>query len=178
MAPKIKDNSTKTDDQDTQEVVRIGGLKNMMKTVGVKSQPFDSQPISAPSTKSVNDSLKDLTLEDAKRLFLSYAKELTNQKRTSLAAFLADPLLTMGENNTVIFTVGSRIVESEITEETTKIVAHFEANGYALSKLECKVNAKQISEYKVFSPKQQFEALTKEYPKLTDFAERFYLDFD
>ena len=104
----------------------------MMKTVGAKPQPSDSQPISAPSIKPVNDSLKDLTIEEAKRLFLSYAQELTTQKRTSLAAFLADPLLTMGENNTVIFTVGSKIVESEITEEIPKIVAHFEASGYVL----------------------------------------------
>ena len=150
----------------------------MMKTVGAKPQPSTSQPISAPSIKPVNDSLKDLTIEEAKRLFLSYAKELNTQKRTSLAAFLADPLLTMRENNTVVFTVGSKIVESEITEEIPKIVAYFEASGYVLKKLTCKVNAKKISEYKVFSPKQQFEALAKEYPKLTDFAERFYLDFD
>ncbi|MDG1720045.1 MAG: hypothetical protein P8I31_02200 [Bacteroidia bacterium] len=150
----------------------------MMKTVGAKPQPSTSQPISTPSIKPVNDSLKDLTIEEAKRLFLSYAQELTTQKRTSLAAFLADPLLTMGENNTVIFTVGSKIVESDIAEETPKIVAYFEASGYVLKNLTCNVNAKQISEYKVFSPKQQFEALAKEYPKLTDFAERFYLDFD
>lgn len=150
----------------------------MMKTVGAKPQPSDSQPISAPSIKPVNDSLKDLTIEEAKRLFLSYAQELTTQKRTSLAAFLADPLLTMRENNTVVFIVGSKIVESEITEEIPKIVAHFEASGYVLKNLTCKVNAKKISEYKVFSPKQQFEAIAKEYPKLTDFAERFYLDFD
>jgi hypothetical protein len=84
----------------------------------------------------------------------------------------------MEENNTVVFTVGSKFVESEITEEIPKIVVHFEASGYALKSLTCKVNAKQISEYKVFSPKQQFDALAKEYPKLTDFAERFYLDFD
>lgn len=151
----------------------------MMKTVGVKkTQSSDSQPNPSPTKITASDTLKNLTLEDAKRLFLSYAKELTTQKRTSLAAFLADPLLTMKENNTVVFTVGSKIVESEITEETAKILAHFEANGYAIRKLECKVNAKQISEYKVFSPKQQFDALAKEYPKLTDFAERFYLDFE
>ena len=151
----------------------------MMKTVGVKkTQSSDSQPNPSPTKIPASDTLKNLTLEDAKRLFLSYAKELTTHKRTSLAAFLADPLLTMEENNTVVFTVGSKFVESEITEEIPKIVVHFEASGYALKSLTCKVNAKQISEYKVFSPKQQFDALAKEYPKLTDFAERFYLDFN
>jgi hypothetical protein len=150
----------------------------MINTVESKTQLSDSQSISAPSIKPVKDSLKDLTLEDAKRLFISYSHELITQKRTSLAAFFADPLLIIGKNNTVIFTVGSKIVESDITEETDKIIAHFETSGYALKSLTCKVNAKQISEYKVFSPKQQFEALAKDYPKLTDFAERFYLDFD
>ena len=95
-----------------------------------------------------------------------------------MAAFLSDPLLKIGDNNTVTFTVGSKIVESEIKEEAVKIVAHFEKNGYALNKLHCIVNAKQISDYKMFTPKQQFDSFAEKYPKLNDFAEMFYLDFD
>ncbi|MDC3407153.1 hypothetical protein OAZ27_05625 [Bacteroidia bacterium] len=178
-APKAKKNSNTSENQDSHEVVRIGGLKNMMKSVGVKSNV--SEPISGdiPESEAINNNpLKSLTLDDSRRLFVSYAQELTVPKRTSLAAFLSDPLLKIGDNNTVIFTVGSKIVESEIKEEAVKIVAHFEKNGYALSKLNCIVNAKQISDYKMFTPKQQFDSFAEKYPKLNDFAERFYLDFD
>jgi hypothetical protein len=169
-----KENGASPEDYDQQEVVRIGGLKNMMKTVGVKSQTSESESHQSAkrSDTEVSDdsSLKELTLEDAKRLFLSYAQELTAQKRTSLAAFLTDPLITLTDQNAITFTVGSKIVESEITDATAMIVA--------LEKLQCKVNAKQISDYKMFTPQQQFEDFAKKYPKLNDFAERFYLDFD
>jgi hypothetical protein len=30
----------------------------------------------------------------------------------------------------------------------------------------------------MFTPKQQFDSFAEKYPKLNDFAERFYLDFD
>ena len=177
-----KENGASPEDYDQQEVVRIGGLKNMMKTVGVKSQTSESESHQSAkrSDTEVSDdsSLKELTLEDAKRLFLSYAQELTAQKRTSLAAFLTDPLITLTNKNAITFTVGSKIVESEITDATALIVAHFQSNGFALEKLQCKVNAKLISDYKMFTPKQQFVDFAKKYPKLNDFAERFYLDFD
>ena len=177
-----KENGASPEDYDQQEVVRIGGLKNMMKTVDVKSQTSESeshQSLTQSDTDvSEDSSLKELTLEDAKRLFLSYAQELTAQKRTSLAAFLTDPLITLTNKNAITFTVGSKIVESEITDATALIVAHFQSNGFALEKLQCKVNAKLISDYKMFTPKQQFVDFAKKYPKLNDFAERFYLDFD
>ncbi|MCH1385840.1 MAG: hypothetical protein L7U61_06035 [Flavobacteriaceae bacterium] len=154
----------------------------MMKTVGVKSQTSESESHQSAKQSdtevSEDSSLKELTLEDAKRLFLSYAQELTAQKRTSLAAFLTDPLITLTDQNAITFTVGSKIVESEITDATAMIVAHFQSNGFVLEKLDCKVNAKQISDYKMFTPQQQFEDFAKKYPKLNDFAERFYLDFD
>ncbi len=151
----------------------------MMKSVGVKSKITELSSDDIPKSESIKNSmLKSLTLDESRRLFISYAQELTTQKRTSLAAFLSDPLLKIGDNNTVIFTVGSKIVETEIKEEAVKIVAHFEKNGYALNKLNCKVNAKQISDYKMFTPRQQFDSFAEKYPKLNDFAERFYLDFD
>jgi hypothetical protein len=181
-SPTPKENGASPEDYDQQEVVRIGGLKNMMKTVDVKSQTSESeshQSLTQSDTDvSEDSSLKELTLEDAKRLFLSYAQELTAQKRTSLAAFLTDPLITLTNKNAITFTVGSKIVESEITDATALIVAHFQSNGFALEKLQCKVNAKLISDYKMFTPKQQFVDFAKKYPKLNDFAERFYLDFD
>ena len=181
-SPTPKENGASPEDYDQQEVVRIGGLKNMMKTVDVKSQTSESeshQSLTQSDTDvSEDSSLKELTLEDAKRLFLSYAQELTAQKRTSLAAFLTDPLITLTNKNAITFTVGSKIVESEITDASALIVAHFQSNGFALEKLQCKVNAKLISDYKMFTPKQQFVDFAKKYPKLNDFAERFYLDFD
>ena len=181
-SPTPKENGASPEDYDQQEVVRIGGLKNMMKTVDVKSQTSESeshQSLTQSDTDvSEDSSLKELTLEDAKRLFLSYAQELTAQKRTSLAAFLTDPLITLTNKNAITFTVGSKIVESEIKDASALIVAHFQSNGFALEKLQCKVNAKLISDYKMFTPKQQFVDFAKKYPKLNDFAERFYLDFD
>jgi hypothetical protein len=151
----------------------------MMKSVGVKSKITEQSSDDIPKSEFIkNSTLKSLTLDESRRLFISYAQELTAQKRTSLAAFLSDPLLEIGDNNTVIFTVGSKIVETEIKEEAVKIVAHFEKNGYSLNKLNCKVNAKQISDYKMFTPRQQFDSFAEKYPKLNDFAERFYLDFD
>ena len=38
-----KEDGASPEDYDQQEVVRIGGLKNMMKTVGVKSQTSESE---------------------------------------------------------------------------------------------------------------------------------------
>lgn len=65
-----------------------------MKSVGVKSKITEPSTDDIPKSEAINNnSLKSLTLDDSRRLFVSYAQELTAQKRTSLAAFLSDPLL-------------------------------------------------------------------------------------
>jgi len=162
---------------DTQEVVRIGGLRNILQSkVDKKEDQITKSDILQEDSETASN-LTILEVEQAKRLFKSYAEELNKQKRTSLAAFFSDPLLKM-EDNVVVFTVGSKIVESEILEEKQKLVSFFKKQGFELNDLICHVNAKQISEYKVFTSKQQFDLLVKDFPKLKDLSERFYLDFD
>jgi|AntRauTorckE5430_2_1112549.scaffolds.fasta_scaffold07677_3 hypothetical protein len=121
--------------------------------------------------------LKSIDETSAKELFKKYADILVAEKRGSLAAFFADPLLKVADD-TITITVGSKIVENQIIEDKIKLIRHFAAAGYRLSDLECVVNATEISEYKIFSPKEQFAVLAREYPALSDFASRFNLDFE
>jgi hypothetical protein len=121
--------------------------------------------------------LKSIDETSAKEMFKKYADILVAEKRGSLAAFFADPLLKVADD-TITITVGSKIVENQIIEDKIKLIRHFAAAGYRLSGLECVVNATEISEYKVFSPKEQFAVLAREYPALSDFASRFNLDFE
>ncbi len=121
--------------------------------------------------------LKSIDETSAKEMFKKYADILVDEKRGSLAAFFADPLLKVADD-TITITVGSKIVENQIIEDKIKLIRHFAAAGYRLSGLECVVNATEISEYKIFSPKEQFAVLAREYPALSDFASRFNLDFE
>jgi hypothetical protein len=121
--------------------------------------------------------LKSIDETSAKEMFKKYADILVAEKRGSLAAFFADPLLKVADD-TITITVGSKIVENQIIEDKIKLIRHFAAAGYRLSGLECVVNATEISEYKIFSPKEQFAVLAREYPALSDFASRFNLDFE
>jgi hypothetical protein len=121
--------------------------------------------------------LKSIDETSAKEMFKKYADILVAEKRGSLAAFFADPLLKVADD-TITITVGSKIVENQIIEDKIKLIRHFAAAGYRLSGLECVVNATEISEYKIFSPKEQFAVLAREYPALYDFASRFNLDFE
>ena len=121
--------------------------------------------------------LKSIDETSAKEIFKKYADILVAEKRGSLAAFFADPLLKVADD-TITITVGSKIVENQIIEDKIKLIRHFAAAGYRLSGLECVVNATDISEYKIFSPKEQFAVLAREYPALSDFASRFNLDFE
>lgn len=120
---------------------------------------------------------KELTEAHAKSVFQLYAAQLEKDKRGSLAAFFRDPLLQLKES-TLTFTVGSKLVETEIINERQKIKDFFTAQGYELLELVCKVNAKEISEYKVFTPKQQFDVMVKDIPILEDFANRFNLEIE
>jgi hypothetical protein len=121
--------------------------------------------------------LKSIDETSAKEMCKKYADILVAEKRGSLAAFFADPLLKVADD-TITITVGSKIVENQIIEDKIKLIRHFAAAGYRLSGLECVVNATEISEYKIFSPKEQFAVLAREYPALSDFASRFNLDFE
>ncbi|MBT8326711.1 MAG: hypothetical protein KJP21_03245 [Bacteroidia bacterium] len=131
----------------------------------------------AVEEEKIDYSLKEFTSEEAIGLFKEYAKELAKQKRKGLAAFFADPLLK-ADGNTVTFTVGSNIVAQDIDEEKVRLKKYFASKGFQLESIKSKVNATEINEYKVFTPKQQFDALAKEYPILKDFESRFNLDID
>ena len=123
------------------------------------------------------DGLKDPTKEDALVVFKEFAAKLATKKRVSLASFFADPLLEM-KDGVVHFTVGSKLVAEEIKEERRKLIGLFAEKGFDLKAVECIVNAQEISEYKVFTPKQQFDVLAKEFPILKDFESRFNLEID
>lgn len=125
----------------------------------------------------VTEGLKELTVEAATEIFKSYANELGTQKRGSLAAFFSDPLISVADN-TVVFTVGSKLVADGIDTEARKIKQYFTKMQYTLQDIECVVNAKEVSEYKVFTPKEQFDVMAKEFPILKEFEERFNLEID
>ena len=121
--------------------------------------------------------IKELTEADAKQVFLKYAAQLVEEKRGSLAAFFKDPLIHLADG-ILTFTVGSKLVETDISNERPKLKEFFAAQGFEFPELVCKVNAQEISEYKVFTPKQQFDVMVKEMPILEDFANRFNLDIE
>lgn len=130
-----------------------------------------NDPTSSPVVTKLFD------LESAKLFFGEYGKELLATNRRSLSAFLTDPIIEVSDSK-VSFTVGSKNVAREIEEETPKLLKRAGEKGWKLTEIECIVNAIKVSEYKVFSPKQQFDVLAKDYPILKEFESRFNLDFD
>jgi hypothetical protein len=143
----------------------------------LKTVKNDTSNDTIASSAEESSKLKPINETSAKEMFKKYANILVAEKRGSLAAFFADPLLKVADD-TITITVGSKIVENQIIEDKIKLIRHFAAAGYRLSGLECVVNATEISEYKIFSPKEQFAVLAREYPALSDFASRFNLDFE
>ena len=121
--------------------------------------------------------LADITLESSKDILKEYAQKLISGKRASLASFFADPLIEVLQNN-ILFTVGSKMVAEEIKEESRKVKALFAEKGYLLDNLTCTVNAVEVNEYKLFTPKQQFDDMAKEFPLLADFESRFNLEIE
>ena len=127
--------------------------------------------------KEKQQSLTTLTIEISTKLLKDYSEQLEMEKRGSLAAFFADPIVAL-EGDQISITVGSKMVENEIMAEQHKLISYFAGQGYKLGGIHCIVNAKAVSEYKIFTPKQQFEAMVKEIPILEDFANRFNLEFE
>ena len=121
--------------------------------------------------------LEDITPHLSKDILKEYAKKLIIDKRASLASFFADPLIEVIQNN-ILFTVGSKMVAEEIKEESRKVKALFAEKGYLMHNLTCTVNAVEVNEYKLFTPKQQFDDMAKEFPLLADFESRFSLEIE
>ncbi len=162
---------TRGEDDKPLATVKLGGLRTSV-------QKHMEIPVEDPAEKEVEEvgvSLAQLSKERVINLLRQYSQKLEDDKRGSLAAFFADPIIALNENQITI-TVGSKIVENEIMAEQQKVVSFFADNGYHLGSIYCIVNAKTVNEYKVFTPKQQFEAMVKDIPILQDFASRFNLE--
>ena len=127
--------------------------------------------------KAHQDDLVPITESQARDLFKHYASIAEKNQQRSLSAFLADPLIAVVEGK-VYFTVGSKTVAQAIEDETEKLKQQAVAKGWEIVSIACKVNPAKVSEYKVFTPEQQFEAMAKEHPILKDFKTRFNLDFE
>ncbi len=163
--------STGVDDEPI-GTVKTGGLRSVMSRTRPKEQKTKVEEKSIAS-----EDLLAIDKSTAKKIFNDFAAELTKDKRVSLAAFFADPLIEVAENR-VNFTVGSKLVAEEIRGERRRIIKLFANQGYELEALECTVNVAEINDYKVFTPKQQFEVMAKKYPMLKEFQNRFNLEID
>lgn len=162
---------TKGEDDEPVTTIKLGGLRSSL-------QKHMQMPLVVTKQKEVDHikvSLAELSKETVLKLLKQYSKKLEEDKRGSLAAFFADPIVALLENQVTI-TVGSKIVENEIMAEQQKVIHYFADKGYLLGSIYCIVNAKTVNEYKVFTPKQQFEAMKKKVPILQDFADRFNLE--
>lgn len=164
---------TKGEDDRPVETVKLGGLRSSMQ----RNRKAETKTEEGADTANESSELAVLDVEIATKLLKQYSEKLENDKRGSLAAFFADPIVSL-EGEQVSITVGSKIVENEIMAEQHKLVRYFAEQGHKLGSLYCIVNAKAVSEYKIFTPKQQFEAMIKEVPILEDFANRFNLEIE
>ncbi len=154
------------------ETVRIGGLRNAL--VRQQTKPETEKKASVDEASS---NLKDIEVSSAKSLVKAYVKIAEQNKQRSLAAFFADPLLEVNDAQ-IVFTVGSKTVAQEIENEAEKLKQTAAKQGYAIRGIRAQVNAVKVSEYKIFTPKQQFDVMAKTNPVLKDFESRFNLTFD
>lgn len=157
------------------ETVRLGGIRKILTSDKSNNQQSATTPTQSAITNSEPNKLFDHST--ATEFCGIYARKLLKENRRSLAAFLADPIITV-HGTTLKFVVGSKNVAREIEDETPRLIKKAKLEGWKLTEIECSVNAAKVSEYKVFSPKQQFDVLAKEYPILKEFEARFNLDFD
>lgn len=168
---KPRPQSTREEEEPIQ-TVKTGGLRSLLTT---KKTPTPQEQKAA--IISTHSDLKDLDVKNAKKFFKELSKELVSEKRDSVAAFFADPLIKV-ENSTVFFTVGSKLILENIAEVEGRAIQYFNKQGYKLNAIKCEVNAAKIKDYKVFTPQQQFEVMVKKHPELQDFATRFNLEID
>lgn len=94
-----------------------------------------------------------------------------------MSAFFTDPIYHLEEEK-LIFTVGSKTVAKGVEEEQKAFNTFLIKKGYKSLAIECLIDAAKVQEYKIFTPKQEFEQLAKDYPSLMEFAKRFNLTFD
>lgn len=158
------------------ETVRLGGLRSTMKKISPVSKDREQIEEEAKNKETPLE-LKSFDLETARLLFIEFSKTLIQEKRGGIASFFADPLIEV-KGDVVIFTVGSKIVADGIKDLRQRAKVLFADKGYLLTDIECVVNAVEISQYKVFTPQQKFDVMTKKHPVLKDFADRFNLEIE
>lgn len=157
--------------------VRIGSLKDVLKSAASKAKPQEvSPPKKIEPEITQQTTFKEINEALAREILKQYADELAKEKRMSLAAYLADPVLKCNEN-TLNFVVGSKSLKNELEDEWRFLLKQFHQKAFNPN-CQISVNAVEVEEYKLFTPKQQFDALSKEFPILKDFESRFGLDFD
>ena len=155
------------------EVVRLGNIRGAIK-VGVKKKEETTQEVVEEDAK---DHLEIADALQAQDLFKAYSEVLAQKKRTSLASFFSDPLLEV-HSDKIVFKVGSKLIADEINKEVKNLMRFFREKGYALVEVKCEVNAKEVSEYKMFTPEQQFDVMAKDFPILQELKARFNLEID
>jgi hypothetical protein len=170
---KTKKKSVNLEDE-PMTTVRLGGLKNAMSRNFLSKSKEEETP-KAQTSNSIE--LKPIDLEEARSLMKSYAKVAESKNQRSLAAFFADPLLEVLDGR-MVFTVGSKTVALEVNAEAEKIKIAAATDGFEIISIDCKVNATKVSEYKIFTPQQQFDVMAKDHPALKEFESRFNLDFN
>lgn len=148
-----------------------------MKRVSILQKAEKPEANDSDNLQVTSPALNKFDARIARTLFVEFAKTLTQEKRGSIASFFADPLIEVNDH-IVVFTVGSKIVAEEIEKLKKRAKLLFADQGFLLADIECKVNAAEISEYKVFTPQQKFEVMSKKHPILKDFAARFNLEIN
>ncbi len=154
--------------------MRIGSLKEVLK------KPIKAE-VQAKEERKVEEkpaalSYSQASEKEVRSVLKVLATQLQTEQKMSLYSYFIDPILKVVDNK-VEFILGSKSLKFEIEEAKHRIQKAFNDSGYNPD-FKLSINVKKVEEYKVFTPKQQFEALAKKHPVLKEFEERFGLDFD
>lgn len=152
--------------------VRIGSLKQALSAQPIKEKEVEQVAL-AEETQS---DLKPPSEKDFEEFSRHYAAKLAKSQKRGLAAFYKDPLYKL-EGDKLTFIVGSKTLKNEIEGDLPSFSKQLNKKGFNLT-VDFQINAEKVAEYKLFTPKQQYDALAKKYPELKEFAQRFGLDFD
>ena len=170
---KSQRNDNESNDENS-ETVRLGGLRHALRqkkaTPKVKENPVLAYT-QEDSVKIYPDKLQALELSK------EYSGIALKKNMRSLAAFLADPIMEV-EDGHITYTVGSKTVAQSLLDEQERFKKMALTRSYTIERISCNVNAAKVSEYKIFTPKQQFEVMAKQNPLLKDLQARFDLDFE
>lgn len=157
--------------------VRIGSIQSILQDKeGAVEQKVVKKEEEVEFELSRSQDFKPLLERDAKRILMEYADVLLKEQRRGLAAYLQDPVFKL-EGDALKLIVGSKTLLKELEEDMRKLIKAFHLQHFD-PKIELILNAQKVEEYKVFTPKQKFDALAKKNPVLKDFENRFGLDFD